>query len=236
MEKPFYEFDLIKENDLINELEDIYDYSKDVSNYTKLIFRGPERDGFVNQMKSFNSYEELCEEYIEIQNYLNNVDSNISQLSLFGNSFDWKLYPKIYKSIVKKILQIYESDIVIRKITDTSLKVKKFTVSEGLITMYKKDGILASHQDGKPAIKQKFIKPANILLYLNKDYKKEWGGNFVVDGIEVVPSFGKLVFLNFKGDSDPKHEVSVIKEDINRIALLFNVTYLESERIIWNIE
>lgn len=236
MEKPYYEFDLTRETELINELEEIYDFSTDVSKYTKLIFRGPERDGFINHMKSFNSYEELCEEYIEIQNYLNKFDTNVGQLSLFGENVMWNKYPKIYNFLVKKVFELYGSDIIIRKITDKSFRIKKFDISDGLITMYKKDGVLSSHKDGKPAIKQIFTKPSNILMYLNKDYKKEWGGNFVVDEVEITPSFGKLVFLNFRGDSDPMHEVSIVKEDINRIALLFNITYNESESIIWNIE
>lgn len=236
MEKPFYEFDLTKENELIDELEEIYHFSKDVSKYTKLIFRGPERNGFVNHMKSFNSYEELYEEYIEIQNYLNNFNTNVGQLSLFGENVMWNKYPKIYRFLVKKVFELYGNDIIIRKITDSSFMVKKFDISDGLITMYKKGGLLSSHKDGKPIIKQNFNKPSNILLYLNKDYKKEWGGSFIVDETEIIPSFGKLVFLNFRGDSDPMHEVSIVKEDINRIALLFNIKYSKSERIIWNIE
>ena len=189
-----------------------------------------------NQMKSFDSYEELCEEYVEIQNYLNNFDTNIGQLSLFGESVMWNKYPKIYNFLVKKVFELYGNDIIIRKITDNSFRVKMFEISDAVITMYKKGGLLSSHKDGKPMIKQPFTKPSNILLYLNKDYKKEWGGNFIVDETEITPSFGKLVFLNFRGDSDPMHEVSIVKEDINRIALLFNIKYSELERIIWNIE
>lgn len=236
MEKPFYEFDLTKENELIDELEEIYHFSKDTSKYTKLIFRGPHRNGFTNQMKSFDSYEELCEEYVEIQNYLTNFDTNVGQLSLFGENVMWNKYPKIYRFLVKKVFELYGNDIIIRKITDNSFRVKMFEISDGLITMYKKGGLLSSHKDGKPMIKQPFTKPSNILLYLNKDYKKEWGGNFIVDETEITPSFGKLVFLNFRGDSDPMHEVSIVKEDINRIALLFNIKYSELERMIWNIE
>ncbi len=86
------------------------------------------------------------------------------------------------------------------------------------------------HTDGKSLTmeKQKLIKPANILLYLNKNYNIKIGGNFVVNGETVAPEFGKLLFLNFRGDSDPEHEVSILNEDINRIALLFNVVYKNS--------
>jgi hypothetical protein len=58
-----------------------------------------------------------------------------------------------------------------------------------------------------------------------KEYKKEYGGLFIVDNEEVVPNFADIVFLNFSGDSDPYHEVSKVVEDVNRFALLFNVQY-----------
>ncbi len=236
MEKPFYEFDLASNHNLITELEELYSLASDVSNYTKLIFRGPEREGFVNTIKSFETYDDLVIEHSEINNWIERENFYIGQLSLFGNSFDWKKYPLIYKFIIEKIFEIYGSDIIVSKINNKTFRVNKFNISDGLLTMYKKGGRLSAHQDGKSPIKQLFSKPANILLYLNKEYKREWGGNFIVDETEVIPSFGKLVFLNFKGESDPMHEVSIVKEDINRIAILFNVTYSNSERIIWNIE
>ena len=238
MEKPFYEFDLTKDEALSQELNEIYDFSHNTSNYTKLIFRGPEREGFQNTIKFFNSYEELLVEYNDISEKWipNNIDKSYGQLSLFGESIEWKNYPKIHNFILNKVLELYGEDIILKKIDDSTILIKNIIIHEGLLTMYKKRGILTKHKDGKPTQKVNFTKPANILLYLNKDYKKEWGGCFVVNGIEVVPEFGKLVFLNFRNDSDPEHEVSIIKEDINRIALLFNIMYSEKPTIIRNIQ
>ena len=77
----------------------------------------------------------------------------------------------------------------------------------------------------------------NLLLYLNKGYKEEWGGCFIVEGKDVIiPEFGKLVFLNFNKGLDPSHQVSKVTEDVNRVALLFNIKYKNKEREIWNFE
>ena len=82
-----------------------------------------------------------------------------------------------------------------------------------------------------------FTKPANLLLYLNKGYKEEWGGCFIVEGKNVVvPEYGKLVFLNFRNGLDPSHQVNKVIEDVNRVALLFNVKYRKSDIQIWNFE
>lgn len=228
MEKPFYEFNLNKEKSLLNELNQIYDFCSDTSNYTKLILRGPEWKGFNNNIQFFNSYEDLISEYYKISQYItNNPQSNIGQFSLYGESIIWEKYPGIYKFIFDKIINLYGGDIFDKK---------NIKISEGLLTMYKKNGVLSKHRDGTSyeLTKSGFTKPSNILLYLNKDYKKEWGGCFIVDGVEVIPEFGKLVFLNFRNGNDPEHEVSVLKEDINRIALLFNITYQNKDNKIFN--
>jgi len=104
--------------------------------------------------------------------------------------------------------------------------------------MYKKNGRLLPHRDGisETLIASKAFKPANILLYLNKNYKKEWGGNFKVEGTEIVPEFGKLVFLNFNNNNDPEHEVTILDEDINRIALLFSIVIQNDEYEIRKIQ
>ncbi len=236
MEKPFYEFDLASESDLKNELETLHSFCSDTSNYNKVILRGPEREGFNNTIREFDSFSTLSDEYNEIEKWISENDFNIGQFSLYGKTIDWRDYPLIYKYIVSKVFEIYGNDIIVRKLDDTKFSIKKFTLSEGLLTMYKKSGRLSPHKDGKPAIPKDFTKLANILLYLNKDYKKGCGGCFVVNGKELPPDYGKLVFLNFRGDSDPEHSVSLLKCDVNRIALLFNITYMNAEKIIWNNE
>lgn len=241
MEKPFYEFDLSKEEILIEELEEIYTFTRDEKRYNNLIFRG--FDGLDNSInnypKNFDSIEKLKIEYNKLSNLIyNNPQHCFGQFALFGESIDWKMYPNIYNSILTKILILYGEKIIVSKISNNKFKCKKFYIGDGLLTMYKKNGRLLPHRDGisETLIANKAFKPANILLYLNKNYKKEWGGNFKVEGTEIVPEFGKLVFLNFNNNNDPEHEVTILDEDINRIALLFSIVIQNNEYEIRKIQ
>jgi hypothetical protein len=235
MEKPFFEFDLTKESSLIEELDKMYEFCNETHRYTKLIFRAPFSefpdlfpDYEKTSTKFFSSYDKLLIDYQQISDWISlNRDKQIGQFSLYGESLNWDEYPNTYDFIFSKILEIYGSDIIIKILNKNQFSIKKFNIDNPLLTMYKKNGILMKHTDGKSITmeREKIIKPANILLYLNKNYDTKIGGNFVVDGQTVSPEFGKLVFLNFRGDSDPEHEVSVLNEDVNRIALLFSVTY-----------
>lgn len=231
MEIPYFEFDLTKDSSLTDELNNLYDFCQNTNRYTKLILRGHEPLGFVNHTKEFENFEELNEEYYDLcENWiLKKPEQVYGQFSLFGESIIWKEYPKILNYIIKQILNLYGEDIIIEKLNENKYKCKKILLSDGLLTMYKKMGQLMPHKDGisDQLKRDRLVKPANMLLYLNKDYKKEWGGCFKVDGIEIVPEFGKLVFLNFFRGNDPMHEVTLLKEDVNRIALLFNVMYSE---------
>lgn len=241
MEKPFYEFNLLDDLSLNDELENLYDFCHDVNRYTKLIFRGTDLniEGFNNSIKFFDSYDSLLKDYNQISSFIEEFPTQfIGQFSLYGESISWENYPKIYNYILLKVLELYGDDIIIRKIDDTTFRVKKLIIDVPLLTMYKKLGSLSKHSDGKSTLSEthKKFKPANILLYLNKNYNEEWGGNFIVDEQIVTPEYGKLVFLNFRNDSDPVHEVSRLKKDINRVALLFNVMYSLTEREILKIQ
>lgn len=238
MEKPFYEFDLTQNESLLGELSKMYEFCIDTSNYTNLIYRGVDIECFKGKfdMMHFNSYEELLEVYNEVYKFKEaNPDQIFGQFSLFGMDMDWEDFPLIHTFIFSKFIEVYGQDVLIKKIGDESFSIKKTIISKPLLTMYKKGGLLSPHNDGRPTVKQNFFKPANILLYLNKGYNKDWGGCFVVDGIEVIPEYGKLIFLNFRDDNDPEHSVSMVTEDVNRIALLFNVSYSENEREIRKI-
>ncbi len=235
MEKPFFEFDLTKESSLNEELDKMYIFCNETHRYTKLIFRGPFSEFpnlfpefEENSTKFFDSYEDLVLQYEEIYKWIClNKDKQIGQFSLYGESLNWKDYPNLYNFIFSKILEIYGNDIIIKKISETDLCIKKVDIDNPLLTMYKKGGVLMKHSDGKAEAleKNKIIKPANILIYLNKNYNPNIGGNFVVNGQTVAPEFGKLIFLNFRNDNDPEHEVSFLEQDINRIALLFSIKY-----------
>jgi hypothetical protein len=150
--------------------------------------------------------------------YEDKGDSRIGQLCLNGEELNWQDYPNTHNWIIDKSFELFGEQCK-----------KKHTLFAGnpLLTLYTKGCLLGGHRDGKPDGYEKFQqqKPANVLIYLNKEYKKEYGGLFVVDNEEIVPNFADILFLNFTEDSDPFHQVSKVMEDVNRFALLFNIQY-----------
>lgn len=239
--KPFYEFDLTKEESLSEELERIYESSHNLERYKTVIYRGYDESFTNTGSRKFDSYSEAKK---QIDFLINDWETNYSnrhmgQINLCGDSLFWEDYPKIYKWIVNKSLELYGNDIIIKKFEQSNrTSIKKIEIDNPLLTIYSKGCILSEHSDGTPYNpNMDFIKPANLLLYLNKGYKEEWGGCFIVEGKNVVvPEYGKLVFLNFRNGLDPSHRVNKVIEDVNRVALLFNIKYRKSDTQIWNFE
>jgi hypothetical protein len=239
--KPFYEFDLSKEDSLSEELEKLYDFSHNLENYKTVVYRGYNEEYVNKGFKKFNSYSEARAEldYLIDDWKINNPQMHLGQLNLSGEIVNWVNYPKIYKWIKNKTIELYGDEVIIQKFGEGERgSIRKIEIGDPLLTIYSKNCILTPHRDGtiyNPAMN--FIKLANLLLYLNKDYKEDWGGCFIVEGKNVVvPTFGKIVFLNFRNGLDPEHEINSVLEDVNRVALLFNTTYKIREREIWNFE
>ena len=239
--KPFYEFDLTKEESLSEELDRMYDFSHNLENYKTVVYRGYNEEYTNIGFKNFNTYLDAKE---ELNNLLydwetNNSNQFVGQINLSGERIQWEDYPKIYKWIKNKSIELYKEEVLISKFSEGSRgSIRKIEIDNPLLTIYSKGCVLSEHSDGtKYTPDIDFMKPANLLLYLNKGYKEEWGGCFIVEGKDVIiPEFGKLVFLNFSKGLDPSHQVSKVTEDVNRVALLFNIKYKNKEREIWNFE
>jgi hypothetical protein len=216
MEAAYYLENLYGVNHLKGELDTMYPICTDLDSYTKIIHRG---DSTFSMMETFDSHIDAVSHLDKMQKWYElNSNAILAQMCINGGELEWESYPNLYNWIIEKSKELFG-----RKIN------RKFTISisKPLLTLYTKNCLLTPHKDGKPDNYENLpnYKAANVLLYLNKDYKKEYGGNFIVDGDEIVPEFANILFLNFSGDSDPEHSVSVITEDINRFALLFNIQY-----------
>ena len=216
MEGAYYKENLYDINHLKSELDEIYDISTQIERYTKTIHRG---SGHFGGMETHESIDKAKSYMDMILNwYSNDSNARLGQLCLNGGELNWNDYPNTHKWIIDKSFELFREQCQ-----------KKHTLFVGnpLLTLYTKGCVLGGHKDGKPDGYEEFPhqKPANILIYLNKSYKKEYGGLFVVEDEELIPEFADIVFLNFSGDSDPFHMVSEVVEDVNRFALLFNVQY-----------
>jgi hypothetical protein len=216
MEAAYYLENLYDINHLKEEIDEIYRISTDLERYTKTLHRGSAHFGMMETHESYTKAKSFMDMIVDW--YIEKSDTRIGQLCFNGGELNWTDYPNTHKWIIEKSKELFG-----RKIN------RKFTISisKPLLTLYTKNCLLTPHKDGKPDNYENLpnYKAANVLLYLNKDYKKEYGGNFIVEGDEVIPEFANILFLNFSGDSDPEHSVSVITDDINRFALLFNIQY-----------
>jgi hypothetical protein len=216
MEGAYYKENLYDINHLKSELDEIYELSTQIERYTKTIHRGSAHFGGMETHESYNKAKSYMNMIINW--YVDKGDSRIGQLCLNGGELNWNDYPNTHNWIIDKSFELFE---------EQCRKKDRLFMGNPLLTLYTKGCLLGGHQDGKPDGYKSFPqqKPANVLIYLNKDYKEEYGGLFIVEDDKVIPSFADIVFLNFSGDSDPFHMVSEVVEDVNRFALLFNVQY-----------
>ena len=216
MEAAYYLENLYDINHLKDELDMIYSNSIDLNLYKKTLHRG---DSMFSMMETFDSHMEALNYLDKIKKWYNDTPKAVlGQLCLNGGELEWSFYPFLHKWIIDKSVELFGKRIN---------KKSTISVSKPLLTLYTKGCLLSPHKDGKPENYESFpsYKTANVLLYLNKGYKTEYSGNFIVDGDMILPEFANILFLNFLGDSDPEHSVSVITEDVNRFALLFNIQY-----------
>ena len=216
MEGAYYKENLYNINHLKSELDEIYELSTQIERYTKTIHRGSGHFGGMETHESHQKAKSFMDMILDW--YKSDSNSKMGQLCLNGGELNWNDYPNTHKWIIDKSFELFE---------EQCKKRHTLFIGNPLLTLYTKGCLLGGHTDGKPDGYQEFEqqKPANVLIYLNKDYKEEYGGVFVVESDKVIPSFADIVFLNFSGDSDPFHMVSEVVEDVNRFALLFNVQY-----------
>lgn len=105
---------------------------------------------------------------------------------------------KINKKITKELYSTYSGGML---------------VSE--LTQYKDGCFIENHNDGNFNTRN-----CVILIYLNEDWKPEYGGEIIIDGkLYVPPTFGKVVILDFL-DNNIQHAVNPVKGDYERYAVI----------------
>lgn len=234
--KPYYLYNLNDYEELQSELNSMYESTINLSFYKTVVYRGND-ERYHSKINKFESYADAKGVY----DFIVENDKTYAQINLCGDSLDWTNYPKIYKWIKNKSFEIFGDDLVIRKSETTgNIVMPSCKIDSPLKTLYTKKSILQNHRDHQYNMNSShldFIKPANILIYLNKNYDKNNGGIFIVeDEMEVIPEYGNIVFLNFMNGLDPSHQVSEIVGEENRFALLFNITYSKKQREILKIK
>lgn len=84
---------------------------------------------------------------------------------------------------------------------------------------------IRNHRDGQNYEKGQNPRICAILIYMNKDWKKEHGGNLIIHNGEetITPSFGRVVMIDLT-KHDIEHSVDRIITDKPRLSLIVFMT------------
>ena len=85
--------------------------------------------------------------------------------------------------------------------------------TEAQLSYYDKGCFFKEHLDGYS------INLCSIIIYLNKDYKKENGGLLLLNGEEIIPEFGNIGFMDLS-KHNIKHGVTEVIGGTGRYAIL----------------
>jgi hypothetical protein len=152
-------------------------------------------------------YEYLSKCKKEIDNFKGNHKAQ-SWLFTSPNPF-FPLNP-VVKKIYKKILDNLYPDYINENLYSEN-KLDSFD-----LTLYEKNDFIEPHNDG--------IDPQRlcvILIYLNDDYQKEFGGELIIENhVNVPPIFGNVAILDFTANN-PTHSVNhVLDDEFKRFAFI----------------
>lgn len=219
-------FDEIKEKGyVVYSIQDLFpeyvDVLKKIYERAKLVdFRAMSHTGFKNEEKystndtDFSELEKKKEGLIAPEGY------SFTQVWYNDNNFFNGFYGDktlISELILKVAETIYPKNLYLSTTND---------IQHIGLTMYNKGCFIADHKDGTNTQKL-----CNILIYLNEDYKDGVGGELVVENEIVKPTFGTIVFLDFK-HVNAMHSVNVITDaSFRRYALISCLIKTESSLI-----
>jgi Rps23 Pro-64 3,4-dihydroxylase Tpa1-like proline 4-hydroxylase len=131
-----------------------------------------------------NSFEDAC---IKKEEFLSSSDdSKISQCWYYSHSIEYFDKVKIAKGIYNICKYFYDLP-----------EEGSLNNNELQLTYYDKGCRFTPHRDGAT------INLCSIIIYLNKDYKKENGGLLLLNGEEIIPEFGNIGFMDLS-----KHNIS----------------------------
>ena len=159
-----------------------------------------------------NNFEDFILLFDKLKNYSKNVFqhwfyTNLSENFMNGNNSNYqneiiKLVNEIHKKILINFYNILENQFKYNHMID--------------LTLYTKNSFIVPHEDGYDEGRL-----CVILIYLNEDYEKGFGGELKInDNFIVRPNFGEITILDFT-KNNPKHEVlSVINDNFHRYAFI----------------
>jgi hypothetical protein len=158
-------------------------------------------DSINTNLKKFEEANKIKDEKLSLLN-----KEDITQIWLYGHPKEGNdSLRKLYIELTK---YFYDTDDSV----DLNLDIS--------ISLYNKGCFLNDHIDGKSTVKNY----ASILVYLNKDWKEEDGGNLILrgdDGIDykVIPEFGTVAIIDLQ-NFDIYHQVEQVVNDVERYTII----------------
>ena len=179
-----------------------FDYHNDIGNL------------HISHSNTFTSFEDAN---INKNELLKKYDyENISQLWISSNRFPKDSIKENFEKVYYDILEYFYNK------TQQDIKMAQQW------TCYSEGCFLKDHNDGQG---EEYPNTCAILIYLNEEWKEEWGGNLLLRNTKiandedkftqykVIPKFGKVVIIDLE-TFDTSHAVEDIIGDHNRCTLL----------------
>lgn len=221
---------------IFNEFIEIYKYNDNVEYKTLRI------DSRLDGIHSIESIINLCGnygQYIDVEmsnfNFDINTKSNFTNVNLKiclkeGISNTFQIFTEIKNILTSITLNQIQQWIetlsesleldgdLFNKITNQILK-DFYDITDNrnplTITCFQKGDKIESHRD---SVEARYV--CVILVYLSQDYQHGFGGELLIEDIELVkPEFGRIAILDFT-KHNVLHEVKEVVGDYKRIALL----------------
>lgn len=220
--------------DMVNYLNQLTDIFPFVENNKNEILRKRVSSNY-SERSADDTYD--YNDGIEKQKYLKDNGYHISQAWSFIKTFE------MFKESGKDGRFVNEFGENIQKISEDIIKFEypDFDIhsqdikSRGGLTYYEDGDFIEMHADGKNETRL-----CVILLYLNKDWTEECGGELVLEDsghnkiASVPPTFGDYVILDFV-KSNVRHAVNEIKNGFKRFTFAHFIELRENERSnCWN--
>ena len=166
--------------------------------YTEALLDGASHERHINGL-FFGNYERL----MEIKNWLHDdIDGELGSSWAQFTKINDDNFPNI-KYIFRNIIEYFYKD------TPYKLNENKFQIN---LTCYTEKDVLPPHTDSDAEDKM-----AVVLIYANREWKSEQGGQLKIGDYVVEPEFGKVIILE-NTKNNPEHEVLRLNEG-NRFAL-----------------
>lgn len=188
--------------------------------FTTFRFDSDKIETVFREMESFEVANSKKEEMLQ-----NSDNEKVSQCWFYENKFiDFEKYlvekRNLKEKNIKKYLQNKITDICKYFYNDTSLE-SKFNFNELQLTLYNKGCRFQQHIDGVG------INFCSIIIYLNENYNKEYGGLLLLNDEQIVPELGKVALMDLETHA-ARHGVSEVTDGPGRFAILCFPTKIES--------